>query len=265
MAYAAEYLDRTAAGPTLYVSSEYPQHPTLAFLAPAQYDRTRWFDAGQSLPIPPPGEQATYVLLLENRPEQALLERAPGLERVATELDRFDRPVFQVYQYVDGSAPVPDDRSPAVASPEIVYEPGESEKLRQPVELPALFGDVLAFEGHDRGAGAATRGTSFPIVLHWRLLRKPDRHYSMFVHLLDNESRVVAEYDANRYPTAFWRDGGGETLLSYFPLWIDPAVPSGEYRVEMGVYHQPTGERLAVSDGGELVGDRLLLHPVAVE
>jgi hypothetical protein len=265
MVYAAEYLHRTATRSDLYVSSEYPQHPALAFLAPAQYDQARWFDARQSLPLPPSGEQATYILLLENRPEPALLERVPDLRLSHTELDRFGRPVLQVYEWLQGTEPVPTDRTPAIWSHEVAFEAGDPQGLRHAVDLPANFGDDLAFMGHDRTAESAARGDVVGIVLYWRLLRKPARHYSMFVHLLDDQSKIVAEYDANRYPTSFWRDGGGETLLSYFPLWIDPATPSGEYRLEIGVYHQPTGERLPVYEGGKPVADRLLLRPVEVE
>ncbi len=265
MVYAAQSLRGEPAGAALYVSSEYPEHPTLAFLAPDQYQRTKWFDARQSLPLPPPGETATYVLLLENAPEPALLERVPDLLVLRTELDRFDRPVLRVYRWTDGAAPVPDDRSPAIVSSEVAYEPGDPNGLRHPIALPARFGDILTLTGHDRTSASAKRGETLGIILHWRLLQKPDRHYSMFAHLLDDRSDVVAEYDANRFPTSFWREGGGETLLSFFPLWIDPGLPPGEYRLEVGVYHQPTGERLAVYDGGEPVADRLLLRPVIVE
>ena len=265
MVYAAESLRRRPAGATLYVSSEYFQHPTLAFLAPDVYDRTRWFDARHSLPLPPPGGQAAYVLLLENAPEPALLDLVPDLQLLRTELDRFGRPVLQIYGWAGGALPVPKDRSPAIWSSEVGYEPGDPHGLRHPIDLPARFGDVLALTGHDRTESPVRRGHILGIILQWHLLRRPDRHYSMFVHLLDDQSNVVAEYDANRYPTSFWREGGGETLLSYFPLWIDPGLPVGEYRLETGVYHQPTGERLTVYDDDEPVADRLLLRPVVVE
>jgi hypothetical protein len=127
------------------------------------------------------------------------------------------------------------------------------------------FGGVLSFAGHDRSAAIVSPGDTLDLVLYWHLLRRPEQHYSMFAHLLDRESQVVAEHDANRYPTSFWREGGGERLLSHFPLDIAPGTPAGEYRLEIGVYHQPTGERLAVYDGGAPVADRLLLDPVVVQ
>ena len=265
MVYAASYIRTAASDVPLYVSSEYPEHPTLAFLAAEQYDNTQWFDARQSLPLPPPGFEATYVLLLENPPQPALLARAPALRRVHTGLDRFGRSVFEVYQRPPAGFPTPSDQSPAIWSYEVAYEPGDPDGLRHTIELPVAFGDVIALAGHERSAAAVEPGGTLELVLYWHLLRRPERHFSMFAHLLDDESRVVAEYDANRYPTSFWREGGGEMLLSYFPLWIDPSTPPDEYRLEVGVYHQPTGERLKVYDDGHPVADRLLLRPVVVE
>jgi hypothetical protein len=203
-------------------------------------------------------------MLRENPPQTALLKRVPGLSRVDTALDRFGRPVFDVYEWAAGDHPAPGDRSPAVWSFEVQYHPGDPGVLRHSIELPVSFGDVLFFLGHDRSSDSVDRGGTLDLVVYWDLLRRPERHYSMFMHLLDDEGHVVAEYDANRYPTSFWRDGGGEMLLSYFPLWIAPDISPGRYRLEIGVYHQPTGERLSILDGGVAVADRLLLSPVEV-
>jgi hypothetical protein len=82
--------------------------------------------------------------------------------------------------------------------------------------------------------------------------------------LLNADGQLVAGFDANDYPTPFWRAAGGEMLLSYFPLFVPPDAPPGVYQVEIGVYHQPTGERLPVLDQGQAVADRLLLATVTV-
>ena len=137
--------------------------------------------------------------------------------------------------------------------------------MRTPLDLPISFGDVMLFLGHDRNAGAIGSGETLEITLYWRLLQKPERHYSIFVHLLDAESNIVGEFDANWYATSYWRGGGGETLISFFPIRVQDGIPPGEYQLEIGVYHQPTWERLPVNDAnGEMVADRLLLQPVEV-
>ncbi len=264
MVYVANYLKARRPSGQLYISTEYPQHPTLAFLAPEQYDAAHLFDARQSLPLPSPDSEATYVFLLETPPNEALLARASGLRKVETELDRFGRPVFDVYQWLGGNWPVPTDVSPATWSWEVHFEPGDPEGLRHSIDLPVNFGDTLAFMGHDRSAQSVAPGETLEVILYWRLLKRPDRHYSIFVHVLDVDSNIVGEYDANRYPTFSWREDGSELLLDYFPLQIRPDIPPGEYQVEIGVYNQPTGERLPILVDGEMVADRLLLRPLVV-
>lgn len=265
MVYVADYLTREASAGELYLSTEYAEHPTLAFLAPERYDGIHWFDAQQSLPLPPPDVEATYVFLLENPPQPNLALLAPGLRPVHTGFDRFGRPVFEAYRWTDGAYPVPADRSPAVWSWEVRFELGDPQGLRHAIDLPVNFGDVMAFVGHDRSAETVGPGEQLELILYWRLLQRPARHYSIFAHLLDADSDIVGEYDGNRYGTKFWREEGGELLLSYFPLRVRPDTPPGEYQLEIGVYHQPTDDRLPITDHeGERVADRLLLSPVAV-
>lgn len=264
MVYLADYLrDKQPAG-ALYLSTQYMQHPTLALLAPDRYDGIHWFDARQSLPLPRPGSRATYILLAENAPQAALLSRAPGLQLVETHLDRFERPVFDVYRWAEDTWPQPADQSPAVWSWETTFEPGDPQGLRNPIQLPVNFGDVMQFRGHDRSMTAAAPGDTLELVLYWELLRRPDRQYTIFAHLLSADGQLVAGFDANDYPTSFWQPEGGEGLLSYFPLAISPDTPPGTYQLEIGVYNQPTGERLQVLEGETAVADRLLLVPIEI-
>jgi 4-amino-4-deoxy-L-arabinose transferase-like glycosyltransferase len=268
MVYVADYLRQAEVAGELYLSSEYGEHPTLAFLASERYDGIHWFDAQQSLPLPPVGAEATYLLLMENPPHPALMSRVPDLREVDVGFDRFDRLVFEVYRWKGGAYPAPADQSSAIWSWEVTFEPGDPQGLRHPIDLPVNFGDVMMFIGHDRSADEVGPGGTLELVLYWRLLRKPERHYSIFAHLLDAHSQIVGEYDANRYGTKFWREGGGEMLLSYFPLQVRPDTPPGEYQLEIGVYHQPAGkpgERLPIyNEEGEMVADRLLLRPVVI-
>ncbi|MBN1815027.1 MAG: glycosyltransferase family 39 protein [Anaerolineae bacterium] len=265
MVYVADYLRQVEPVDELYLSSEYGEHPTLAFLTPERYDGIHWFNAQQSLPLPPDRATAMYVLLLENPPQPALLKRVPGLRHVDVGYDRFNRPVFEVYRWEGRVFPTPSDRSPGIVSWERTFEPGDPHRLRRPIDLPVNFGDVMLFLGHDRNADEVEPGETLEVVLYWQLLQRPERHYSVFVHLLDAESRIVGEFDANSYGTKYWREDGGEMLLGYYPLRMSPDASPGEYQLEIGVYHQPTWERLPVyAESGEMVADRLLLRPVRV-
>lgn len=259
MMYVADYLKQKEDTEQIYLSTQYVQHPTLAFLAPQDYDQVVWFDASQSFPIPAQEAEATYVILMENRAQELLLDLAPGLQKKHTGYDRFGRPVFQVYQKQPHSWPVAGDTSPAYWSWKLTFD---EEDERNEIALPVNIGDVVAFRGYSKSPENAQAGELLEIVLFWEILKRPQRPYTFFVHLLDRDSRVIAGYDANTYATAFWPPEGGELLLNYFPLQIPADVAAGVYQLEIGVYHQSSGERLPVLQDGVLVADRLLLDPV---
>lgn len=262
MVYVADYLHDSGLPQPLYLSTQYLQHPTLALLAPDYYDQVTWFDGGLSLPLPVSGRQAMYIFLRENAPQQMLLEIASGLEQTATEFDRFGRPVFDSYQWTGGDLPAPVDVSPAVWSWQVAFGEQVDPSLRHLISLPVSFGQEMAFVGHNRRPQQLRAGDTMEVVLFWRILGRPQRAYTFFVHLLDEESKVIAAYDANGYPTTLWPETGGELLLSYFSLSIPADRPPGEYQFEIGVYEASSGERLMIKQDGKDVADRLLLEPV---
>ncbi len=263
MVYVADYLARREGQGPLYLSTQYSQHPTLALLAQDRFDGIHWFDARQSLPLPPPGEEATYLLLAENRPDPWLLARAVGLEEVDTGLDRFGREVFRVYRWRDGPVPVPTDTAVPTWSWATTFDP-QNIAPGTPLPLPVNFGDTMLLRGSDRRPPDPGPGDTLELLLHWDLGPRPARQYTIFAHLLNAQGQVVSGFDANEYPTSFWREEGGERLLSSMRLALPGDLAPGVYQVEIGVYNQASGERLPVLHEGQAVADRLLLAPVEV-
>ncbi len=265
MVYAADYLRRNPPIGDLYLSTQYNQHPTLALLVPEQFDGIHWFDARQSLPLPPPGQDAIYLMLAENKPQQWLMGQVEDLELIDSADDRFSRPVFKVFHWRSHYYPQPAETAPPTWSWATSFEPQNLAESSTAIPLPINFGSVLQFLGHDRNASSLGPGDTLELILHWQLSEKPSRQYTFFAHLLDVDGGVVAGFDANEYPTSFWREDGGERLLSYMRLPVDPGLEPGTYQLEIGVYNQPAGERLPILDGGETVADRLLLAPVEIK
>ena len=127
--------------------------------------------------------------------------------------------------------------------------------------LPRLF-DVpqmarvlsVDFKGQMRllGYDLQQEGDSALLVLHWQALRRMDVPYKVFVHMYDEGTReVVVQDDAMprrwAYPTTWWE--AGEVVSDEIPLSL-VGVPSGAYRLSVGVY-EPDGERLLVSTGDD--------------
>jgi hypothetical protein len=128
----------------------------------------------------------------------------------------------------------------------------------------AVFGEVLRLLGYD----LQQADEQVKVKLHWQALRRMDVPYKFFVHLIDPASgQLVAQADVMphnwTYPTTWWE--AGEVVSDEIMLSLAD-VPPGTYRLQIGVYHPDSGERLPLTAGREpeQPTDRLIL-PELVE
>ena len=71
------------------------------------------------------------------------------------------------------------------------------------------------------------------LVLHWKAEAAPAENYTVFVHMLDEAGKIIAQADAPpRLPTKYWR--WGETYSTYHQLPED--LPLLDYTVSVGWY-----------------------------
>jgi hypothetical protein len=94
-----------------------------------------------------------------------------------------------------------------------------------------------------------------------------EQSYTVFTHLVDAGDHIVAQKDNppvdGFYSTTKWEVG--EIVRDQYDLVIPSDAPSGEYRLNVGMYLAETGERLNVlKDGVPLPDTRIPLQPVAV-
>jgi hypothetical protein len=103
------------------------------------------------------------------------------------------------------------------------------------------------------------------LTLYWEALGVPQADYTVFVHLLDEAGQLVAGSDAPPgYPTSIWSPG--EIIPDEHTM--PTPLPPGPYRLAIGLYHQPSGERLTLQlpDGREDPQGRLILEqPISLE
>jgi hypothetical protein len=78
-----------------------------------------------------------------------------------------------------------------------------------------------------------------------------DRDYTLFIHVANEGGERVAQRDLplryEDYPTSHWQVDELVVERADFPL---PALPPGEYRLDIGLYDGATGERLPI-EGAE--------------
>jgi hypothetical protein len=123
-------------------------------------------------------------------------------------------------------------------------------------------GDWIRLLGYTLAADDIVAGGVLGLNLNWQALTPIRRDYTVFVHLLDDDEQIRGQGDgppvAGSYPTSFWDPG--EIVADERQVTVDADAPAGVYRLAVGLYLQPTGQRLVAKDV-----DRIILGTVQVE
>jgi hypothetical protein len=132
--------------------------------------------------------------------------------------------------------------------------------------MQADLGGQIRFLGYDLPQTEVLPGDLLPLTLYWQALRRTDTSYTVFTHLLDEQSRIRGQQDntpvQGTYPTTGWLPG--EVIVDAYEIPVRDDAPAGPHRIEVGVYDAATGLRLPIVDstGQTLLGDHLLLQEV---
>jgi hypothetical protein len=129
----------------------------------------------------------------------------------------------------------------------------------------ANFGaNLVALVGYDLANLNLKPNETLKLTLYWQARGKIARPYTVFVHLLDKDGKVVAQKDAQpangARPTTGWV--ANEYIADVYELPLKADTPPGKYQIEIGWYDakDPAFARLQVlDDNGAPVGDHVIL------
>lgn len=97
---------------------------------------------------------------------------------------------------------------------------------------------LIELEGMDSQVSEGRRA----LTLHWRCLKLPDRDYTLFIHVLDADGKIIYQQDAQpvqgAYPTSMW-DAGESILDQHVIDW-----PARAATLRLGWYAASDGVRL---------------------
>ncbi len=131
------------------------------------------------------------------------------------------------------------------------------------------IGQEIALVGYDMGTTAASPGESLHLALWWAALRKMNRDYTAFVHVVGPDGQILVQEDRllkhASLLTSGWRPGDAPVSDEY-DLQLPADSKAGKYNVIVGVYYWETGERLPVWDelGQRAHGDAIWLEELAM-
>jgi len=133
--------------------------------------------------------------------------------------------------------------------------------------VDASLGNKVTLWGYDVQTTTARPGETLRLVLYWRANKQVEEDYTVFVHLVDDTGRIWGQRDSQPengfYPTSYW--DVGEMVRDEYEVMVDPDVPPGLYKIEMGLYLLATGERLPyIDEQGQVLGDAMVLQEIHV-
>jgi mannosyltransferase len=129
-------------------------------------------------------------------------------------------------------------------------------------KLDVALDNGVVLDAYRMATGTYRPGDTLALTLVWRAANGPtDGRWKVFTHLLDGDSRVVAQRDAepgdSLRPTTTWSKG--EQIEDNYGIAIPPDLAPGVYTLEIGMYQ---GERRSLFEG---YGNHLLLGQVSVQ
>jgi len=107
-------------------------------------------------------------------------------------------------------------------------------------------------------------GEMFSLETHW-LKEAPPVPVKLFVHVVDDAGRIVAQWDGLGAAWEGWR--AQDVLIQFHELQFPDTMPDGTYQIWAGVYDPGSGQRWSVDNAPEALVDednRFLLGTVTV-
>ena len=129
--------------------------------------------------------------------------------------------------------------------------PASTEELGQVSydESAPVFGSQIALSGYSITPQTQGHRQDLLITLFWQALAAPNRSYSVYAHLVDEQGRIWGQSDspplAGFHPTREWAPG--EQVEDHLGVPALPGTPPGLYWVRLGMYRAADGLRLPVS------------------
>ena len=108
-------------------------------------------------------------------------------------------------------------------------------------------------------------GSPLRLGLDWQITEPVDDSLVMFVHLIYNGSRLVAQRDAipgnGLFPVESWEPG--KVVRDQFALLLPTDLPVGEYEIQAGVYSAASGQRYSLTEQGS--GTYIVVQKITFE
>src|SRR5690606_38407556 len=101
-----------------------------------------------------------------------------------------------------------------------------------------VLGQQIALLGYDLEADRVRAGEPVKLTLYWQAKAKLVRNYTVFVQILDEAGKVVAQQDnepnGGKFPTSAWPVG--QVVRDQYAVSMPATVAPGKHGIVVGMY-----------------------------
>jgi len=119
-----------------------------------------------------------------------------------------------------------------------------------PITAPVQIGDALQFLGYEVLNPDVHPGSDLNVLTYWRVLRRPP-NLAVFVHLLNSDQKVIAQFDG--FEAVIHDLAPGDVVVQLHALTLPSDLAPGVYRFELGAYARDDLKRLPLNVGTDHV------------
>ncbi|MBI4789480.1 MAG: glycosyltransferase family 39 protein [Chloroflexi bacterium] len=132
-------------------------------------------------------------------------------------------------------------------------------------EMPRDFEAPVRLEGYEITSSTLKRDEPLVLILYWRATGRIEKDYTVFVHLVDANGRMVLGEDSmprsGKERTSAWRLN--QFTADAHVLSIPADLGAGSYHLEVGLYELSTLQRLSLVDSrGAVLSDQIVIQPL---
>jgi hypothetical protein len=187
----------------------------------------------------------SLAIVLQGRAPQRLVLSGNGCGELATTGDVRVAP-WELRPAGSGWFQLPTSSRSATERPTLTFTVG------------ATFGQppMARLDGYGQDTVEIVSDRMLRVALRWHALGAASISYKAYVHVLDEDGRMVAQRDdvpfQGRRPTTDWVPG--DDLVDVYEVPLPPGLRPGAYRLAVGLYDPADGERLGpvlAADGSQ--------------
>jgi hypothetical protein len=130
------------------------------------------------------------------------------------------------------------------------------------------LGESIALRGYTLAPDAIQPGDILQVTLFWEALAIPDGRYKTFLHLVDADGQIVAQFDGEPGDginlTTDWQPQQG-IFADRYGVLVPITAQAGTYQLLVGMYDISGEPRLPILKNDVLIGDMLALATIHIQ